>query len=193
LRAIGHVVEARAALGRAVAVREELAAAHPAVVDYQSDLGAALHNLSLALPDADWAEQVALLERAVACQRAALRANPHHPTYRQYLAFHPDCLGRALVTGGRVADGARSAEESAALRPTVASDALKAAVVLTQCVTTSAGDAAADGYGTRAVAQLREAVRRGFKDRKAMAGDPDLAPLRARDDFRALLAELPPA
>ena len=37
---------------------------------------------------------------------------------------------------------------------------------------------------------MRQAVAKGWKDAGHMAKDPDLDPLRQRDDFRKLLAEL---
>ena len=48
----------------------------------------------------------------------------------------------------------------------------------------------ARGYAERALALLRQAVQRGFKDAARMKKDPDLEPLRTRDDFKKLLAHL---
>ncbi len=42
----------------------------------------------------------------------------------------------------------------------------------------------------RAVGLLRQAVAEGYKDAKRLRQDPDLAPLRQREDFRALVAGL---
>ena len=47
-----------------------------------------------------------------------------------------------------------------------------------------------DEYAARAVALLRQAVAKGYTDAKHIAADDDLAPLRGRADFRAVLAEL---
>jgi hypothetical protein len=49
---------------------------------------------------------------------------------------------------------------------------------------------AAQSYADRALALLREAVRCGYRDAAHMQKDPDLDPLRGRDDFQKLLAEL---
>jgi hypothetical protein len=43
---------------------------------------------------------------------------------------------------------------------------------------------------TEAVQTLREAVAAGWNDAAKTRRDPDLAPLRDRDDFRLLLAKL---
>ena len=37
---------------------------------------------------------------------------------------------------------------------------------------------------------LRQAVKAGFQDAAQMAEDPDLDPLRGREDFKKLLADL---
>ena len=41
-----------------------------------------------------------------------------------------------------------------------------------------------------ALATLRQAVAAGYSDFKHLASDPDLAPLRDREDFKKLLTEL---
>jgi hypothetical protein len=48
----------------------------------------------------------------------------------------------------------------------------------------------AEQYARRAVALLRQAVARGFGDYDKFKKDTDLASLRQREDFHALLAEL---
>jgi serine/threonine-protein kinase len=47
-----------------------------------------------------------------------------------------------------------------------------------------------DRYAARAVELLRQAVARGYKDVEHLKKDPDLDPLRGREDFKQLLAEL---
>jgi serine/threonine protein kinase/tetratricopeptide (TPR) repeat protein len=49
---------------------------------------------------------------------------------------------------------------------------------------------AKDNYAARAVALLKQVVARGYKDVNHMKTDADLAALRERDDFKALLKEL---
>jgi tetratricopeptide (TPR) repeat protein len=46
------------------------------------------------------------------------------------------------------------------------------------------------GYEAEAVAVLREMLANGYRDVHALQTDPDLDPLRGREDFRQLLAEL---
>jgi tetratricopeptide (TPR) repeat protein len=45
-------------------------------------------------------------------------------------------------------------------------------------------------YAARALELLRKAVKAGFRDAAALAKDEDMAPLRERDDFKKLLADL---
>jgi hypothetical protein len=45
-------------------------------------------------------------------------------------------------------------------------------------------------YGDEAMKLLRDAVAKGFQDAAHMKKDSDLDPLRGRDDFQKLLADL---
>ena len=49
---------------------------------------------------------------------------------------------------------------------------------------------AAQFYGDAALKLLRDAVSKGYKDVPHMKKDPDLDPLRQREDFQKLVAEL---
>ena len=49
---------------------------------------------------------------------------------------------------------------------------------------------AAQFYGDQAMKLLRDAVNKGFKDARHMKKNKDLDPLRQREDFKKLLAEL---
>jgi hypothetical protein len=45
-------------------------------------------------------------------------------------------------------------------------------------------------YATRAMELLQQAVKAGYRDAAHMKEDSDLDPIRGRDDFKKLLAEL---
>jgi len=47
-----------------------------------------------------------------------------------------------------------------------------------------------EGIAARAVELLRAAVRAGFREAAHLKSDEDLVPLRAREDFRAVLKEM---
>jgi hypothetical protein len=51
-------------------------------------------------------------------------------------------------------------------------------------------EAAAQFYSDAAMKALREAVSKGYKDVRLMKKDADLNPLRQREDFQKLVAEL---
>jgi tetratricopeptide (TPR) repeat protein len=52
---------------------------------------------------------------------------------------------------------------------------------------TAANQAQAEVYWLKAIEQLRKAVAEGYRDRVSLETEPDLAPIRNRDDFKALL------
>ena len=54
----------------------------------------------------------------------------------------------------------------------------------------ASGTTESAGYADEAVATLRAAVAAGWSDGVIMARDPDLTPLRDRDDFRGLVLGL---
>jgi tetratricopeptide (TPR) repeat protein len=47
-----------------------------------------------------------------------------------------------------------------------------------------------EDYAARAVAAVREAVEKGYRDRIALERDPDLEPLQSRADFQAIIATM---
>jgi hypothetical protein len=80
-----------------------------------------------------------------------------------------------------------------------AGDAYKAAGFLARCIPLASKDAKlpqarrqelTKSYGDRAVQALRQAAAHGYQDAAHMKKDTDLDPLRGRNDFKALLAEL---
>ena len=91
-------------------------------------------------------------------------------------------LWLAVGLGHRVqvwADPARLLPEAAANYPL----GINAAIV-------AAGEAASRGEADRAVAELRRAYGLGFRDVNLVLEHPSYAPLRRRDDFRRLVADM---
>ena len=96
-------------------------------------------------------------------------------------------------------DAVRTAETHRDLGWNPPADAYDAACFLSRCVPIVAKhdkldarqrQAAAQFYGDAAMKLLREAVSKGFKDVAHMKKDTALDPLRQREDFRKLVAEL---
>jgi tetratricopeptide (TPR) repeat protein len=192
--------EAIAEYRAAVAIRKQRAADFPAIPNYQNDLAGTLVNLArLHNQRREFTAAVALLEQARPHHQAALKASPKNPIYRQFYRNNlwnlaDSCLG--------VADHARlatTADESALFGFDPANDMYLAARWLCRCVTLADKDAKlaetrreelTQSYADRAQVLLQQAVERGYKDAAHLKQDPDLEPLRAREDFRKLLADL---
>jgi tRNA A-37 threonylcarbamoyl transferase component Bud32 len=113
-------------------------------------------------------------------------------------AAHAD-LNRALVGVGKHADAARAAQEYAREFPDQPTVPYDAARFIARCVPLAERDPklsaaerqkAAEEYGRLAVQQLRVAIQAGYRDLRHIKKDSDLDPLRGRQDFRDLLAEL---
>jgi hypothetical protein len=142
---------------------------------------------------------VQLLERARPHHQTALGANPGNATYRQ--SYHSNVQLRA-VTYLALADHARlasAADELARFGYDPVPDTYNAACYLSRCVALAGKDAQlaeparrelAQGYADRAMALLRHAVARGYKDAAHMKNDPDLQPLRGREDFKIMAADV---
>src|SRR5262249_39690749 len=147
----------------------------------------------------DWAAAKRLLLEGRPHHLTALKANPRHPSYRQFYRRHLAVL--IAVHAGLLEpdDAVRTAETCRDLGWNAPADAYDAACLLSLCVPIMAEhddlDAtrrkeAAQFYGDAAMKLLRDAVGKGYKDVAHMKKDPDLDPLRRRDDFRTLVAEL---
>jgi hypothetical protein len=147
----------------------------------------------------DYARARRLLEEALPHHRAALKAYPRHPLYRAFLRNNPQILAGVLVHLGAYTEAAAAADRLAAAGSTPAADLYNAACFLSLCAPLAQKDAMlsesrrkdlARQYGDRAIALLRQAVAKGYKDAAHMKQDTDLDPLRGREDFKKLMAEL---
>jgi tetratricopeptide (TPR) repeat protein len=200
LRDTGRTKEAEAAYRDALAVQEKLAADFPNVPDYQNDVGNTLDEMAeLARRRKDYHTARRLLEEAQPHLQKALDANPRHPFYREVYSDTRRVLAATLLELGEHAAAAAAAAELARVAFEPAGDSYKAAGFLARCIPLAEKDAKlpearrqelAKSYGDRAVQALRQALAKGYKDAANMKKDTDLDPLRGRDDFRKLLAEL---
>jgi hypothetical protein len=140
-----------------------------------------------------------VLERARRHGRAALKANPRHPFYRQIFRNITVQLTIIWWALGEHAEAAATAGELSRLGWSPADNACAAACMLSLCVPVAKKDARlpearrqelARSYGDRAVEMLRQAVAKGYKDAARLGKDPALEPLRSRPDFQKLLKDL---
>jgi tetratricopeptide (TPR) repeat protein len=192
--------DARAACHSALEIQRRLVADSPAVPDYHNDLGRTLSRLAgLHFEQREFAEAVSLIERAKPHHQAALKASPTSAVYRESYRDDLTVLADSYLGLSDHARLAATADELAAFTHDPARDTYDAASFLCCCVSLAEKDARladpkrkalAQGYTDRALALLRQAVVRGYKDATHMKNDPHLEPLRGREDFKKLLAEL---
>jgi tetratricopeptide (TPR) repeat protein/tRNA A-37 threonylcarbamoyl transferase component Bud32 len=200
LQGTGRAQEAEAEHAKALAIRKRLADDFPKAPDYQNDVAGTLGNLALlALGRQDFVRARRLLEEALPYHRAALKANPRHPEYRTFFRNNTEALVTTLLHLGAHAEAASAADRLAEAAVDPPEDLYNAACFLARCAPVAEKDEklpearrkeVAKNYADRALAALREAVAKGYKDVEHMKKDSDLDPLRGRDDFKKLVAEL---
>jgi serine/threonine protein kinase len=200
LCATGRLLEAEKDYGHALTIYSRLAAAFPNQPDLRSELAGTYANwATLHQKQGHWATAKRLLLEGRPHHLAALKANPLHPSYRQFYRRHLAVLTSAHAGLLERADAIRTAETCRDLGWHAPADAYDAACYLSLCVPIVAKhdklDAtqrkkAAQFYGDAAMKLLRDALSKGFKDVAHMNRDTDLDPLRQRGDFQKLVAEL---
>jgi serine/threonine protein kinase/tetratricopeptide (TPR) repeat protein len=196
----GRPKEAEELYAAAIELNKRLAGDFPDRPDLRNELAGALGNMAfLRLRSGDFQAAKARLEEALPHNEAALKASPGNPNYRQ---FYRTNLGALIQTNAGLGDAPEAKHVAHKLRDlgwAPPRDAYDAACALAGCVpivqkNQKAGredrDMQAAVYGDEAMTILREAVAKGFKNAAHMKQDKDLDPLRGREDFKKLLAEL---
>jgi tetratricopeptide (TPR) repeat protein len=196
----GRLKEAEAAYQDALAVFKQLAADFLSMPDYCNEAAGLLGNLALlANQHREFAAARERLEEALPYHRAALKANPRHPIYRQFYRSYLWTLAASCAGAGDRSAAASAAQKRRDLGWNPPADSYDAACALAQCVPIVAKDdrlnpakrkAEMDLYGDEAMKLLRDAVAKGYKNVGQLKNDNTLAPLRPREDFQKLLAEL---
>jgi tetratricopeptide (TPR) repeat protein len=200
LQNTGRLKEAEAAYRDALGLQKQLAADFPTVADYCNDLANSLvHVANLLRGRQEFASARQLLQEAVLHHQAALQANPRHPHYRQ--SYHSNLLNLVPTLAG-LGDQASAVQTATKLRDLgwdPAGEAYDAACALALCVPAVEKNTQlapeqrrqqSQFYAEQAVAMLRDAIDKGWKDVAHMKKDTDLDPLRDREDFKQLLAQL---
>jgi tetratricopeptide (TPR) repeat protein len=195
----GREVQAEEAYRAVLTIRRQLVAESPDNPDAHHDFAGTAVNLALmAVARQDFAASRAHLAEAQPHHQAALKANPRHASYRQGYRNHLLALTTANA-GSHDPEGAlRAAEAMRGLDWDAPADAYAAARALAECIPIAAQadapdaarEAAAAQYGDGAICLLRDAVDRGYRDAARLASDTVFGPLRERDDFRRLVADL---
>jgi tetratricopeptide (TPR) repeat protein len=185
---------------RARDLLDRLAAEAPRAAAPRALLGAVLNNLAGVVQDRGGSEEACkLYKAAIGHQRTALALEPRNQVSRQHLRNHYANLTRALLELGDHAAAARAAAEVPQVSPQGWRENLLVAEFLARCAASAGKDtglseerrrALADEYAGRAVALLREAVDKGYKDLERLQKDRGLLPLRSRADFQKLVRDL---
>jgi hypothetical protein len=119
--------------------------------------------------------------------------------YRTFSRNNTLTLARVLVHLGAHDEAAATADRAAQSDVEPAADLYNAACIFSLCVPVADKDSKlteverqklAHDYADRAMALLREAVAKGYRDAQHLAKDDDLAPLSKRPDYQALLKEM---
>jgi tetratricopeptide (TPR) repeat protein len=196
----GRQKEAEQMFTAAVALNKKLVADFPDQPDLRNDLSSALGNLAFfQLERRDFQTAKSLLEEALPHHEAALKASPANPVQRRFYRNNRGAFINVNAGLGDQAGAMRAAERLRDLGWDSGDDAYTAACALSLCIpivqknekgSQEERDKQAAFYGDGAVKMLRDAVAEGFKDAARMKNDKALDPLRQRDDFKKLLAEL---
>jgi tetratricopeptide (TPR) repeat protein len=200
LRYTGRPKEAEQEYDQALRIQKQLAADFPNRPDLHCDVAGSCVNLAfLHLQQGNWAAAQRVLLEGRPHHLAALKANPRHPTYRQFYRNHLNVLTRVHAGLLEQKDAVRTAQTYRDLGWDAPVDAYDAACLLSLCIAIAAKHdklddqqrkEAAQFYGDVAMTLLRDAVSKGYQDVPNMKKDTDLDPLRQREDFQKLVAEL---
>jgi tetratricopeptide (TPR) repeat protein len=176
---LGRSDEALACIRRAAETRAALAEGSPGDARLADDVGLSLNHWAVALA-ATPKDAEPPAARAVAFQRAALRAtppkdDPARAARESRLRLGLSLWGDMLLGSGRAAEAAERAGALLTELPADPEAAFEAACLLARC--------GRPGDADRAVSALREAVLRGFADPDRLAATSELAPLRSHPAF----------
>ena len=200
LRDTGRRGEAEKDYDQALIIQKQLAADFPDQPDLRNELACTCVNMAISQSlQGNWAAAKRLLMEGRPHHLAALKANPRHPTYRLFYRNHLNMLTEVLAGLLEQEDAVRTAEIRRDLGWQAPADAYDAATFLCWCIPIAAKHDKLDDkqrkeavqfYGDAAMKLLRAAVSKGYKDVQHIRKDTDLDPLRRREDFKKLVAEL---
>jgi tetratricopeptide (TPR) repeat protein len=197
---LGKRSEAESAFLEAVKIQTQLVEKFPAVADYHHELAGCLVNLArLVRSGKEPARARELLEQAAPHHRAALKANDRNPTYRAAFRTNRYHLAEVFLDLGDHTAAAEAAGQFVQFAIDPAGDVYDAGCFLARCIPLAEGDPKlpslerqerVQAYANRAVATLRQAVQKGYKDVAHMRKDSDLDSLRSHPDFQKLLNDM---
>src|SRR5262249_7932129 len=185
---------------QAFVIQKQLAVEFPNQAELRNELAGTCTNLAFFHRLwGNWVAAKRLLLEGRPHHLASLKANPRHPTFRQCYRNHLKVLTEVHAGLLEKDEAVRTAEARRDLGWDPPADAYDAAGFLSGCIPLAAKHQKLDDQQRKESAQfytdaalnlLRDAVGKGYKDVAHMKKATDLDPLRQRDDFQKLVAEL---
>jgi serine/threonine-protein kinase len=175
---------------RAQATLEQLVRENPAVPAYRFALGGALNDMAvieMGLGHRHDAREH--LGQSVVCHRRALADMPEHPRYIAGLRRVLAKLTRVYAALDQPSEAIGAARERASIARRDPGELYNVACSLSLSAAPAPEGRRRD-LADEAVRTLKQAIAAGWDDASLTGRDSDLDPLRDRDDFRQLLAEL---
>ncbi len=183
-----------------MSIQKQLVTDFPNQPDLRNDLAGTCASLAINhLQQGNWAAAKRLLLESRPHHLAALKANPRHPTYRQFYRNHLGLLTEDHAGLLEPEEAVRTAKTRRDLGWNAPADAYDAACFLSGCIPIVAKHdkldekqrkEAARFYGDQAIRLLCDAVNKGYQDAAHLKKDTDFDPLRQREDFQKLVAQL---
>jgi serine/threonine-protein kinase len=199
-RLSGHAAEGVATLHQACELLDKLVRANPDFPDSRHELGRAWGEKGKALEQLGRREEALTAYRqAIEHERVAYAKAPQVVSYAQALSIMYTDLGRVFRDLNKPGDAAAAALERRKSFPTnagelyqAACDSALAAALVGKDKPKLSGPEEAERrrYADQAMDALRSAVTQGYKDVEKLKATPDLAMLRDRADFIALVSAL---
>jgi tetratricopeptide (TPR) repeat protein len=175
---------------KSLAIWERLTHDNPADHSDRSALGITLQDMAeIEMGQRRWQNARELLERASQSQRAALAAMPGDPAIKRALCALLLDQTKVCQAQQQPDEAVRLVREALSLPRLGASDFYNAACALASSVPITHGEKKQD-VAALAVVTLERAIAAGWNNAAKTSRDPNLAPLRDREDFRRLLSKL---
>jgi tetratricopeptide (TPR) repeat protein len=185
---------------KARALQQKLADANPSIAEFQGELARSDNNIGwLHAREKRFTEAFAALDRGLVCRQQLADAHPTITEYANDLGYSHAYRGWVHLRVGHpaeaVADLRRALEQWAKNKTPDAEDRFergRALALLAGLATDGkSGVTAAEAatFAGQAVAALRDSFQAGWGKHDELK-DPDFDPLRGREDFKKLLAEL---
>jgi tetratricopeptide (TPR) repeat protein len=203
LAKMGKPKEAVEAHRQALAIRQRLVAANAAVAGYQNDLAWSHIELGLVLARRQrFAEGFAAINAGLSIRQKLAGADPKNTEYVSDLGYGYAYRGTAVVQSASADRGSKAARDlrmavelwdrARSPNPETHFERSRALALLAGLADDGASGVSreeAARCADRSIAALRDAINAGY-DWPSQLKEPDFNPLRSRDDFKKLLAEL---